>query len=61
MHTVNNIVFNWPQITLLVVYLLSLVGTITKGDVTKSLVTTIVMLAMLWLLYQGGFFHQGVC
>lgn len=61
MHTVNNIVFNWPQITLLLVYILSLVGIITKGDVIKSLTGTAWMLAMLWVLYQGGFFHQGVC
>lgn len=60
-HTVNNIVFNWPQITILVVYFLALVGTITKGNVYSSLRDTVVVFAMVWVLYQGGFFHQGVC
>lgn len=61
MNTLNNMVFHWPQVVILVMYLLSLVTTISKGKVGLSFITVLVQVFGLWVLYEGGFFHQGVC
>ncbi len=61
MNTLNNMVFHWPQVVLLVVYLLSLVSAMTKGKVGLSFLTVLVQAGMLYLLFEGGFFHHGVC
>jgi hypothetical protein len=48
-----NIVLHWPQVTLLVLGLLSVVVNIAKGDV---IVPIIAFVGEITLLYSGGFF-----